>query len=242
MINLKTRNPGPIPILTYHQIAPRPPKGTPYRSLVVAPGDFAKQMNFLKLLGYQGLSISKLIPYLNGEKRGKVIGITFDDGYLNNLENALPILKELGFSSTCYIVTALIGETNVWDVDIGIPQVPLMDRFALGAWVEGGQELGAHTRNHIDLRQADQDTLASEVEGCKVEIESITGLRINHFCYPYGGFQDQHTSVVEASGFITATTTNSGRVKYGDSMLQLPRVAVVRRTSRLGLLKKIYTG
>ena len=66
-----THNPEPIPILVYHQIDVAPPKGAAFRSLYVAPKAFARQMRFLKALGYQGLSMTQLLPYLRGEKRGK---------------------------------------------------------------------------------------------------------------------------------------------------------------------------
>ena len=71
----------PIPILTYHQIDKAPPKGTPMRSLYVSKNSFERQMMTLKVLGYKGLSMSELQPYLLGQKQGRVIGITFDDGY-----------------------------------------------------------------------------------------------------------------------------------------------------------------
>ena len=114
-----TQNRRPIPILVYHQIDEAPPRGSPFRSLYVAPDAFARQMSFLKLFGYTGLSISDLLPYLNGEKEGKVVGITFDDGFQNNVANALPVLMKQGFSSTCYVVSGLLGQTNVWDKQIG---------------------------------------------------------------------------------------------------------------------------
>ena len=70
-----------IPILTYHQIDTPPASGAPYRSLVVSPAAFARQMALLKTLGYRGMSMNRLEPYLRGEKSGKVVGITLDDGY-----------------------------------------------------------------------------------------------------------------------------------------------------------------
>ena len=60
------------------------------RGLIVSPQSFASQMAWLKRLGYQGLSMPHLVPYLRGEKTGKVVGISFDDGYANNLDYALP--------------------------------------------------------------------------------------------------------------------------------------------------------
>ena len=80
------------PILMYHQIDASPARGTPLRGLTVTPGSFARQMGLLRLLGYRGVSMTGLEPYLRGETTGKVVGITFDDGYRNNLEHALPVL------------------------------------------------------------------------------------------------------------------------------------------------------
>ena len=73
-----------IPILMYHSIESMP-KSTVMRSLHVLPRQFKFQMWMLKMLGYKGLSLKKLKPYLDGDKFGKVVGITFDDGYQNNL-------------------------------------------------------------------------------------------------------------------------------------------------------------
>jgi peptidoglycan/xylan/chitin deacetylase (PgdA/CDA1 family) len=87
----------PIPILTYHQIAQAPARGSPMRSLYVSPAAFSRQIRTLSLLGYQGLSMTSLMPYLRGEKTGKVVGITFDDGYANNLENACRGFEKIQF-------------------------------------------------------------------------------------------------------------------------------------------------
>ena len=73
-----------IPILMYHQIDETPARGTPLRGLVVHPKSFAWQMLMLRAFGFCGLSMRDLEPYLSGEKQGRVVGITFDDGYENN--------------------------------------------------------------------------------------------------------------------------------------------------------------
>ena len=157
MSNQHTANRRPIPILVYHQIATAPPKGSPFRSLYVAADAFARQMAWLKLLGYTGLSMSALQPYLRGEQTGKVVGITFDDGYQNTLTHALPELLKHGFSSTCYAVSGLLGQTNVWDEVLGIAQTPLMNEEELRQWVMAGQEVGSHTHRHIDLTVVDDE-------------------------------------------------------------------------------------
>ena len=232
----------PIPILTYHQVDEPPPEGTPYRSLVVSPAAFARQMALLKLLGYKGLSMRALEPYLRGEKKGRVVGITFDDGYLNNLEHALPVLRKHGFSATCYVVSGQMGGSNVWDHDKGIPARPLMNAAQLKAWVAGGQEVGAHTRNHIDLDKAEDTAAFHEIAGCKRDLEHRVETEVRHFCYPYGSHSHKHAAMAKAVGYRTATTTLRSRARTSDDPFELPRVPVLRSTSLPVLWLKLATG
>ena len=236
-----TSNTRPIPILVYHQIAPAPAKDRPFRSLYVAPDAFARQMAWLKRWGYTGLSMGALQPYLLGKKQGKVVGITFDDGYLNNLEHALPALSRQGFSSTCYAVSGLLGKTNVWDEGVGIAQTSLMDESQIRQWVRAGQEVGSHTRQHIDLTAADEAECRVEMTLGKTGLESAIGQPVDHFCYPYGRYDARHVAALDALGFATATTTQRSRCHGQTDMLQLPRVPVLRSTSLLVFWLKIAT-
>lgn len=226
-----TANRRPIPILVYHQIAEAPPRGSPFRSLYVAPGAFARQMAWLKRLGYTGLSMSGLQPYLRGERVGKVVGITFDDGYRNNLVHALPVLVNQGFSSTCYAVSGLLGKTNAWDEKLGIKQTPLMNEAEIRQWVSAGQEIGSHTRQHVNLMASDEVQCRMEMAFGKTDLESVTGQPVHHFCYPYGQFEPRHVAMARELGFLTATTTQRGRCHARADLLQLPRVPIVRSTS-----------
>jgi peptidoglycan/xylan/chitin deacetylase (PgdA/CDA1 family) len=230
-----------IPILTYHQISLAPKKGTPYRSLCVTPNAFFRQMKLLKLLGYTGVSMGRLYPYLTGEKSGKVIGITFDDGYKNNLEFALPVLEALGFSSTCYVVSKQIGGSNQWDLEAGVPQVPLMTREDLRSWIAGGQEIGAHTRSHPHLCQLSLEHAAEEILNCKSDLYNAIGRSVNHFCYPYGEYNKEVIGLVEQAGYNTATTTKRGRTCSGDNPLMLSRVPILRTTTLLTFVWKIMS-
>ena len=238
---VKTKNAYPIPILTYHQIAEAPPKGFPYRSLSVAPADFLMHMQFLSLLGYQGLSMTALQPYLRGVRTGKVVGITFDDGYLNNLVHAAPVLQRYGFSATCYVVSQLLGKNNIWDMETGVAQTPLMDLSQLKLWQASGQEVGAHTKSHARLSQLDSVHAREEIAGCKRELESLLGVAVDHFCYPYGEFTQEHAAMAREAGYRSATTTQRSRCLAGEAFLQLPQVPVARRTTRLALLLKLAT-
>ncbi len=227
----RSANQRPIPVLVYHQIDHPPPKSQPFRSLYVTPAAFARQMRLLHWLGYKGLSMSDLQPYLLGQRSGKVVGITFDDGYVNNLTHALPVLLRHQFSSTCYAVSALAGTTNLWDKGIGIAQTPLMNGVQMRQWVAAGQEIGSHTRTHADLMASSDEDCRIEIAEGKAELERLLADRVNHFCYPYGHYQAGHVGMARAAGFETATTTQRSRCHTGADMLQIPRVPVLRSTN-----------
>jgi peptidoglycan/xylan/chitin deacetylase (PgdA/CDA1 family) len=216
-----------IPILMYHQIDTRPARGAVMRGLVVSPASFARQMALLKVLGYQGLSMSALMPYLRGEKQGMVCGITFDDGYLNNLEHAMPTLQRHGFSATCYLVSQHLGGSNVWDHAKGIACKPLMQASHARAWIAGGQEVGAHTRTHADLTQLSEADAMQEIAGSKHELEAVTGAAVSQFCYPYGHYTAAHAQQVQQAGYAAATTTARARASGQDALWELPRVPVM---------------
>jgi peptidoglycan/xylan/chitin deacetylase (PgdA/CDA1 family) len=236
-----TANHSPIPILTYHHISHTPCRGSPYRELYVAPNDFARQMHLLRKLGYKGLSMSAIQPYLKGEKDGRVAGITFDDGYLNTFEHALPVLSELGFSATCYVVSSLVGRTNCWDESIGLSTVPLMNARQLCEWAAAGQEVGAHTRHHVHLDKVDDTTACAEIALSKSELEQTMQAPVQHFCYPYGAFRQQHMVMTREAGFVTATTTHRGRCHAGKNMMALPRVSVSGGSGIAAFLFKLLT-
>jgi peptidoglycan/xylan/chitin deacetylase (PgdA/CDA1 family) len=230
-----------IPILMYHQVDTPEPKGTKLRGLTVSPASFASQMALLKLYGYSGLSMCELEPYLSGQKTGKVVGITFDDGYQNNLVNALPVLQKNGFSATCYGVSTQINGTNAWDKGIGIRQKPLMSKEDWYEWRRGGMEIASHGRTHGDLNAISQSQAIEEIALSKMELEQEFQCPVRHFCYPYGRYSDVHLSMVKEAGYVTATTTNRGRVHGGHNPFELNRIMVARACNWIQFSMKILT-
>jgi peptidoglycan/xylan/chitin deacetylase (PgdA/CDA1 family) len=216
------------PIFTYHNVAPTPRGLQRWRSLYVSPGAFARQLWLLKRLGYQGLSMADAMPYLRGERSGRIAVITLDDGYVDNLESALPALQRYGFTATCYVVSGSIGEYNRWDADkLGIRK-PLMTAGQLRAWHDGGMEIGAHTRSHPHLTQCTDAQLREEIAGSKADLEDVLGAPVTQFCYPYGDMDDRVADVTQACGYLAATTTRRGRARIGTDLWRLPRIQVAR--------------
>jgi peptidoglycan/xylan/chitin deacetylase (PgdA/CDA1 family) len=214
-----------ISILMYHNINP-PPKEGRLPALYVKPRAFAAHMRLLRILGFHGLSMAAAMPYLRGEKRGRVAVITFDDGYVDTLEQALPVLRAHGFSATCYVVSGEVGRYNAWDAEEINVREPLMDLRQLRVWQDAGMEIGAHSRSHPRLRTCGDAELEAEVAGSKRDLEELLGQPVTQFCYPYGDFDTRVVEAVRRAGFAAAVTVQRGRARLGDDFLQLRRITV----------------
>jgi peptidoglycan/xylan/chitin deacetylase (PgdA/CDA1 family) len=229
-----------IPILMYHSIE-KMPRSTRMRSLHVPPKRFNFQMMLLKILGYKGLSMRELTPYLLGKKKGKVIGITFDDGYQNVLLNAAPVLKKYKFTATCYIVSQRIGSSNIWDMENKITQRPLMDIKEIKEWISLGMDVGAHSQTHEDLTIISSDAAKKEIDNSKCDLEKLLNLPVVDFCYPYGHFDQKVSNLANEAGYLSATTMVRGRVSSDFDMFQLPRIPINHHTLPHLFLAKILT-
>ncbi|TCV93358.1 polysaccharide deacetylase [Luteibacter rhizovicinus] len=237
-----SRRTGNVPVLMYHNIARAPRDLQVFRSLYVNPGTFARQMWLLHRLGYTGLSMSAAMPYLRGERQGRIVVITLDDGYADNLEAALPILSRYAFSATVYVVSQSIGRYNEWDAArLGIRK-PTMTVEELRRWHEGGMEIGAHTRTHPRLTSCNDNQLHNEIGGCKADLEDRIGVAVTQFCYPYGNLDNRVANVVRQAGYVAATTTRRGRATPDMDLWQLPRVQIARHHFLPQFAMRVLTG
>lgn len=83
-----------------------------FNLLCVSPTRFRQQMLYLKR-NYQIIRFEDDWSLLDQD----AVAITFDDGYKDNLENALPILKELEIPATVFVSTGTMGQDRElwWD-------------------------------------------------------------------------------------------------------------------------------
>lgn len=231
----------PVPILMYHQIGEPAASGTPYRSLTVHPASFARQMRWMRALGYRGLSMRDILPYIRGEKTGRVFGITFDDGYRNVHHNAMPVLQEMGFTATNYFVAGQFDGGNIWDLEKGIPYSPLMSLSEIREWIHAGNEVGSHTLDHVHLNEVSTEEAQRQIFQSKTVLEQALGVSVTAFCYPYGHQNPEHQRMVREAGYENATLTARGLAGPGDDVFALPRVTVSRSTFILQFIQKCLT-
>jgi peptidoglycan/xylan/chitin deacetylase (PgdA/CDA1 family) len=220
-------------IFTYHNIG-TPPPGASATQLYVAIENFDRQCWLLRRLGIRGVGIGEGMAALDRGLSGKLVVLTFDDGYLDNLVHAAPILRQYGFRAICYVVSGSIGGHNDWDAQgIGVAK-PVMDEHAIGQWLEFGNEIGSHTVTHPRLHQLDTDLARFEITESRRQLERVTGSPVTHFCYPFGDYDERCVALLREAGYATAVTTRRGPASAASDPLQLPRISINRKR---GLLK-----
>jgi peptidoglycan/xylan/chitin deacetylase (PgdA/CDA1 family) len=195
------------PILTYHHVG-QCRRGVRLKGLYLSPKLFARQMKELQAAGFStGRFQSVTSPRANTERR---VFLTFDDGFKDVFENALPIMQQHQLSCMLFLVSDLVGKTNEWQQPMGDIVEPLMDNTQVREWLAAGQEIGSHTRTHTRLSQLSREVAREEIAASKKSLEDRFGVAIEHFCYPYGDWNDVARDLVQEAGYQTACTTQPG--------------------------------
>ena len=222
-----------IPILMYHSI------DDDNFELSVSRKNFYNQMKLLSHLGFSSINLDELFytPNLN-----RKIIITFDDGYKNNLTNALPILKKFKFKSTCYLVSNLIGSYNIWDENKKFyKKKELMNESDINEWLANDQFIGSHSLNHYNLQLIEKNSQLNEIISSKKNIEDTFKVNIDSFSYPYGRYNKSLLELVKSNYKFCITTSRSRLDLERHDRFRLPRVHVNKNTSLLIFFLKIFT-
>lgn len=206
-------------VLTYHNID-TPPRDAKLKTLYVKPSKFKRQLSFLKKFGYTTPDLDNI----TFEKREVLL--TFDDGYKDFLENALPVIKQFGFRAVVFVVVDLAGTYNQWDWQKLNIKKPLMDWQDIEYILKQGVEIGSHTLTHPFLTKIDLKDAQREIEFSKKKLEDRLGVEIRSFCYPYGDYNQTVRDMVEKAGYRYAFTTKHGSFKIGDDPLQVNRLTI----------------
>ncbi len=155
----------------------------------------------------------------------RLMCLTFDDGYIDNFNDALPVLEANNVKASFFIATGLIGNSVVpwWDkvayliknhkprklhlhINLleqellhqnGYPPAEFMDWHHLAALIDAGMELGAHSHNHDILTKLSADELFYELSHSKTLLETKLKCDISAFSYPVGNKSTYNKKVIE---------------------------------------------
>ncbi len=211
----------PVRILLYHRVGdPR------YPSTNVSLEAFRHQMEWLRDRGFTVVSTRDLEAHL---LRGvplppKPVVIQFDDGYRSVYENAVPVLRDLGYPFCVFIPTRALDRSYqdymTWE------EVKRLAR--------SGVEFGVHGHRHLRLGlpapgqtpQEYENALRAELTTAR-ERFAARGLDPRWVAYPYGEYNPTVMRVCRDLGFRLGFSQDPGAVPEDVDVFRVPRFAVV---------------
>lgn len=174
------------------------------------------------------------------EARG-LAAVTFDDGYVDFAEHALPALARRGLHATLFVPAGHVGGTNVWDAGRAAER-RLLDAAALRALDPAHVEIGAHGMTHRRLAGLTPDALHDETAGARRTLEGACGRRVRLFAYPYGQLDDFDAAAeaaVAAAGYDAACSTHFGRGSRPAERFRLRRVGIEPGDTLTTVIRKL---
>lgn len=176
---------GRLPVLIYHHVGP--PRAGTHPSLTVTPERFRRDLGWLQRRRFHAATEHDVRGWLHHARPlpPRSVLVTFDDAYADLAEHAFPALRDAGMAATVFVVTGLLGQTNVWDAEVG-GEHRLLDGERVRTWAGRGIDFGAHSRTHRDLTALSDDDLEAEVTGSGDDLRALLQREVTTFAYPYG--------------------------------------------------------
>jgi peptidoglycan/xylan/chitin deacetylase (PgdA/CDA1 family) len=224
-------------ILFYHRIS------DDRDELAVTPLSFAEQMDYLASEAYRVVDVLSAIDLLeSGKPLARTVALTFDDGFLDLAEHALPILSERGFSATVFIAPAVTdGRTAFpWYRDEQPPLLAWEDIVELDR--DGTLRFEAHSLTHPNLPALDDDSARLEIGGSKRELENHLGRVVKAFSYPSGLYGEREERFAAEAGYRVAVSCEPGVNDRSTDRFALCRRQVDARDSLLDFRAKLGGG
>jgi peptidoglycan/xylan/chitin deacetylase (PgdA/CDA1 family) len=205
------------PVLCYHRI------GGPLELGVTRVGRsvFARQMTALAKAGWRTLTLDESARTPHAARRTFLL--TFDDGYASLADHAYPILADLGFSATTFLITDYVGKTNDWDVRYTWNRLTHLDWKEIEHWQARGFAFGSHGATHRRLTWLDSPQVLADLRRSRDVLVRRLGPEAGRaVAYPFGAVDSRITAQAEAAGY----ELGFGGVKASGERLSLPRVPV----------------
>ena len=227
---------GGLRILLYHRVAEDDDP------LALPPRRFRQQMDHLASEGYRVVDLIEALELLEaGRLPARTMGLTFDDGFADLAEHALPVLARHGFRATVFVTTGVTdGRLSFpWyerqPPVLGWDEIIELDR-------QGTLRFEAHTVSHPSLLAVDDATAATEIRDCRHELEGRLGRPVSAFAYPAGLFGERELRLVAEAGYTAAVSCEPGVNWPGSDRFALRRRQIDSRDRLIDFKAKIGGG
>lgn len=233
---------GRATFLCYHSIAPEGP-----RYLTISAELFERQLACLRRRGIRSGGLQSLVGAADGRLDHATAFLTFDDGFRDNFETALPLLREYGFGAFVFVIPPLVdsGGALGWaEVAADLRRYPATMRSVTWAMLEemkeGGFEVGGHTLTHPHLPELDDDALRHELWESRARITERLG-SCDTLAYPFGEWSDRVASAAAECGYRYAFSLPTKTGQRRATPLSIPRINVDYRDSERRFEAKLST-
>jgi peptidoglycan/xylan/chitin deacetylase (PgdA/CDA1 family) len=224
-------------ILLYHRVSDDPDP------LAVPPARFRVQMELLAAEGYRVVDLTEALALLDaGDVPPRTVGLTFDDGFVDVRDEALPILAEHGFRGTVFVATGVIDGRRMfpWYRDrqpqvLGWDDVVALDR-------DGVLRFEAHTVSHPSLLAIEDDEARAEIANSRAELSARLGRPVTAFAYPAGLYGERERRLVAEAGYAAAVTCEPGVNGRDTDRLALRRRQIDARDRLIDFRAKLGGG
>ena len=216
-----TTAPGWMPILTYHSIAETEVAGDPWRG--GARSRLVRHLDWLQRHAYTAVPLDLALRPSSSEERRNV-AITFDDGYRDMLDTALPELESRAFPASVFVITGRIGGMSD---SAGDPR-PLLSRSQILELHARGILVGSHSRTHRRLSTLPDGEIRDEVAGSRADLEDLLQAPVDFFCYPHHDHDARVVAEVARAGYRGAL----GGRDAAHAPLHLQRIDAASLTER----------
>lgn len=208
-------------ILLYHRVENA---SEDQHKLCVGKANFEEHIKYVSG-NYRVISLHQLVSELkSGTLKRKTAVITFDDGYLDNMTNALPILEKYHVPATIFVTAGIIGKSPWWEGKMRIMNENELRTLSQNNLIE----IGAHTMTHPHLSKQTYDEQERELRESKAILEKAAKKSVDHFAYPFGGENDfNEDSIKIAKKYYASACVNFyGTVKANTDIFKLPRINI----------------
>lgn len=160
---------------------------------------FAHQLDIIRK-NAQIIPADKSIPLENGKH---YVAITFDDGFVDVIENALPELSKRGIPATLFVPTGYLGRDADWLRTSGNKiKKKVMDAEQLRHITKSGMiSIGSHCISHSSLLSMTENEAKNEIIRSKQQLEEILGESVISLSYPHGEFTKSHVELARVAGY-----------------------------------------
>ena len=221
-----------VPVLMYHDIIK---EDNDYGVNIKL---FYKQMLLMKKMGYESINLNQIESVSSNKK----FVITFDDGYENVYAYAMPILKKLNFTATCFFVSNFINKSNDWDKTFKYyVKKKIMTYGQIKSWAQNNFEIGSHSFDHKNLNTLNDNEIIKQLNESKLFIKKNFGRNVESFSYPYGKYNKEISLLVKKYYKFAVTTKRSRFDKSKFSLLEIPRIPINPDTGVLKFYLKVKT-